>query len=820
MKIKKTLLFSVIIFSLFSSLFSINALGLDDINYTLEKDIIYTSTNPLANNSFNVRNITEYTELYNATYSFTNEINGTSGVNITFINIDNSNINTGSRIIPLLDGHKKVLELFDNNVSGFFDLITEFNLTQNFGTIDWWWRTDNTNFLNQMMFRQNTTRGPRLLINDGFIKYIDGGTNNIVSVINNKWYHLRLDFECSVSGYEGLASDTFFITINGIKYGSFPFDNPLVEIDNIWFISSTTDFDYSTFIDGIGYSWDNFYSIGNNLIPFISVNTTNKEINHYDFALREPDKTYPIGYGYHGAFIQNWEILGNEATITVDNSEVFASIPYLRDRAIRFEQTGVGGGGAIQKTNMELIDNFIDITLGFSVSVYDINGGYIQFAVYSEAPILVDLRIYKTVGIINLAYYDGSYNDLYSGLNLNDIYFIDLLVNLEIDRGFIQLYENDTIVIDHNFPLVNNNELKVDNVDFGTHGNVGNHLIVDVDDIGIYKSGRSYIEFNSTFMYFNFIFGKTWLFKQQSLFSMIGNGTLSLYGRCASGDVDYYPSVFPFPGATMYFLEDFISHDNSLYFYNLHTFEQTPHFQFARLIIYSRDTFSINFLNIEGSKLTEGLNEYPLNFSYSNININNSYFYTDSLNRLQFNHHSDDFAETEFIQARFNINDTTSTGARISYQTLINNNAIGSFRINYTTTSDFLLFPTVEATTSILLTQGKIIRDFIIIITDLGSNTTTGLTSGFIDNIKLLYLENIQITIITLSLIGMLVPLIIILSPTLTLADLYGEGFIIPIFLLMSLILTIGEIIPIWLFFIIAISSSLFLIKRREVKEG
>ena len=1003
MKIKKTLLFSIIIFSLISSLFSVSVLGIADINYTFEKDILYTSTNPEPDNFFNVRNITEYTEIYNATYSFTNEIVGTTGIDIDFIDVDNNDANTNTKIIDEKDGHNKILEAYDNNNSGRFEFSNLF-IPQVSGSIEFWFQMTNISLkTTYIRLRESSTFSVAVSIfnSDGKLYYYNGSSQVIQDILVDTWYHVRIDFNC--------ITDTNDIYINGIKIiesGAF-----WINVDSItefYVLSDNTHLDYYTYFDAIGYSFevienfdfendiignepllwninphggssiatverfqesnvlkvldndivnnihvvsdltqsidqsieyyiavndisltdwyymrfvesgsgrvllridnndldyhngavwssvkddfiiintwfkitinlhdsvntfdifiddilegsnlgfitnsivsvnqlsfesgatetsitylDNFninstnfihynYSIGQNIIPFIYVDTTNKEINHYDFALREPDLTYPIGYGSHGLFIQNWEILGNEATISVDNSEVFGSIPYLRDRAIRFEQTGASGGGAIQKTNMELIDNFIDITLGFSVSVYDINGGYIKFAIYSEAPILVDLRIYKTGGNINLAYYDGSYNDLYSGLNLNDIYFIDLLVNLEIDRGFIQLYENDTIIIDDNFPLVNNNESKVDNIDFGTNGNVGNHIIVDVDDIGIYKSGRNYIEFNSTFMYFNFIFGKTWIFKQQSLFSMIANGTLSIYGRGSSGDIDYFPSLVPFPGATMYFLNDFTSHDNSLFFYNLYDFNQTPHFQFARLIIYSRDNFSINYLNIEGSKLTEGLNEYILEFDYSNVNINNSYFYTDTSNRLQFTHFTDNTNTSEFIQARFNINDTTSTEARISFRSLINNNAKGFFRINYTTTSDFIPFPIVQSTTSTFLTQGKNIRDLIIIISDLDDNSVSGLTSGFIDNVKILFLENIQITVITLSLIGMIIPLIIILTPTVALRDLYGKSFVIPIFLLMSLILVISGIIPIWLFFIIALSSSLFLVKENVQRD-
>ncbi len=795
------------IFLIFN-IFIKNGYSQGSTNYTFEKDIVYSSTNPIYDDSFNIRNITEYTELYNATYSFTNEIDGLNNTNINFI--DSKSGNGLISIINNFNGHSKVLKIdFEASAStyGYNDF-----LDQDFGTIEFWISSSDSINTIALWFKHETDLIASLVINNDLVRIWSGAYDYNEAYSEPEWIHIRFDFESGGGGYKGLGADTFKIYINDVSHGAYTFNVNVDHIDNIELqVANNAEIGY---FDGIDYSWNPFYFLNKNLIPLISLNTTNKEINGYDFALDGIDNFYSIGYGSHLDLIQTWEITGNEATIFFDYTN---ENEWLRDRVIRFEQTGGAGGGFINKDDLNIIDNFINITLAFNLSVYNINGGYIQFETYSDSKLLVDLRIYKTGGNINLAYHDGSYNDLYSGINLNDIYLINLLINLEIDKAFLQLQENDITIINDNFPLENDNELNVDSIDFGTVGNAGNHLVIDVDYIGIYKSGRSYITPDATYMWLDFTFHKTWIYTNQNLFSMISNGTLSIYGMHSSGDIRYFPGLFP--GAILYTIDDFSSHDNSLYFYNIYNVSQSAQIQFAHLIIYSKDTFLIDYLNIEGTKLTEGLNEHSLVFNYSGVNINNSYFYTDTSNRLQFIHNSDD-TNLEYIQASFNINNISSNGRAISFLSTKNDIAFGNFRINFTDdTSNILNIPNILTTTRVILTQNKTINKFIILISDNDDNSISGQTLGYIDNLLLYFSENIDVSIITVAIITMMIPLILIITPTFIISNRIGKGAILPMFTLMSLILVATDIIPIWLFFVIAYSISLFIfLKKNEVE--
>jgi hypothetical protein len=111
--------------------------------------------------------------------------------------------------------------------------------------------------------RENEVIGADIFFHDdGNIYEHDGSQSVFTTYDANTWTHMRLDFECGSGGYEGLSADTFYVYVNGVKFGPFDFMNPVLGIDQIWFDSGD---DYSTrYIDAIGYSWDPNYNIGDN----------------------------------------------------------------------------------------------------------------------------------------------------------------------------------------------------------------------------------------------------------------------------------------------------------------------------------------------------------------------------------------------------------------------------------------------------------------------------------------------------------------------------------------------------------------------------
>jgi hypothetical protein len=90
-----------------------------------------------------------------------------------------------------------------------------------------------------------------------------------------------------------------------------------------------------------------------------------------------------------------------------------------------------------------------------------------------------------------------------------------------------------------------------------------------------------------------------------------------------------------------------------------------------------------------------------------------------------------------------------------------------------------------------------------------------GTTTGLVTDIELLVTENIGITVITSSVVDIIVPLIMMIIPAMAISEIWGKWLLVPIFLLMGLLALISSLIPSWLFFIVAISCTLFILKGR-----
>ena len=80
--------------------------------------------------NFEARKI--HKQMYPATHNFKNEPDGTSGMDIDFIDIDNSSGSSTVQIIANLDGHRKVLEMHDDG-GRIFSIHQNLNIA--FGTI-------------------------------------------------------------------------------------------------------------------------------------------------------------------------------------------------------------------------------------------------------------------------------------------------------------------------------------------------------------------------------------------------------------------------------------------------------------------------------------------------------------------------------------------------------------------------------------------------------------------------------------------------------------------------------------------------------------
>ena len=127
MKTKKLslLLISILLFTFVIGFFSIEGVaGVNDLNFTFQNDNLFNITNTVYDDSFNVRNQTEYSGHYPATYSFENEI-GFVDTEISCFNlVSGSEPFKNATVISYNDGHSAVVRLlasgYDGGVAGWF----------------------------------------------------------------------------------------------------------------------------------------------------------------------------------------------------------------------------------------------------------------------------------------------------------------------------------------------------------------------------------------------------------------------------------------------------------------------------------------------------------------------------------------------------------------------------------------------------------------------------------------------------------------------------------------------------------------------------
>lgn len=208
--------------------------------------------------------------LYNASYSFTNDIVGNEPIGFT-----SSNTGTAtSNIIEIKGSHSNVLELFDG--SGQAKISKDFleNSSTN-GTIEFWWYFDDATHDVRFYLMEGASNVLTLRSVNDDIEYHNGAWNSLgVSLIDDTWYHFRIDIELGNGLYENLAADKANIYINGILEASSISTFSVDYIDEILLL--TVSASSYTYYDSFGFSWFDNYTIGNNLYDQITSENNGK----------------------------------------------------------------------------------------------------------------------------------------------------------------------------------------------------------------------------------------------------------------------------------------------------------------------------------------------------------------------------------------------------------------------------------------------------------------------------------------------------------------------------------------------------------------
>ncbi|KKL52818.1 hypothetical protein LCGC14_2281670, partial [marine sediment metagenome] len=169
-------------------------------------------------------------------------------------------------VISDLDGHNKVVEMNDISAGGLVSMYNLFS-TKTSGTAEFWIRSNDVSEPSYLSFRSGASYiTTYLVLSSEKFRYYTGVWNDIADASDNTWYHIRVDFECDTGGYQGLSADTFYIYIDGVRYGPYPFYDNVDNVDRLVYNTGTSPANYIFYIDAIGYSWDiPQYQIGDNL---------------------------------------------------------------------------------------------------------------------------------------------------------------------------------------------------------------------------------------------------------------------------------------------------------------------------------------------------------------------------------------------------------------------------------------------------------------------------------------------------------------------------------------------------------------------------
>jgi len=125
-------------------LLSSNVNAISNVNYTFIDNVLYESDDIEFDDSFNLQNESIATELYEATYSFTDDEIGTNPNGWT-VNESYGTI----KVINSLDKHNKVVEIYDNSNEGY-NVMNDTSMVQSSGTIELWMRTSDSEKTNNL----------------------------------------------------------------------------------------------------------------------------------------------------------------------------------------------------------------------------------------------------------------------------------------------------------------------------------------------------------------------------------------------------------------------------------------------------------------------------------------------------------------------------------------------------------------------------------------------------------------------------------------------------------------------------------------------
>lgn len=156
---------------------------------------------------------------------------------------------------------------------------------RNFGTIEFYLRTNDASDRTVISFKGDDSIAHIyfFILNDEW-NYLDWDLRKIQQInltsnykpSDNEWHHVKIDFECTAGGYIGLSQETWKLTVDNYSSNPIPIFRSQVSpppclIKEINLFCDADQPDVVSFFDAFGYSWDNFYTVGDNLNEGLSL---------------------------------------------------------------------------------------------------------------------------------------------------------------------------------------------------------------------------------------------------------------------------------------------------------------------------------------------------------------------------------------------------------------------------------------------------------------------------------------------------------------------------------------------------------------------
>lgn len=546
------------------------------------------------------------------------------------------------------------------------------------------------------------------------------------------------------------------------------------------------------------------------------------EVDKWEFALEEPDVLNPIGADDPNGW-SDWE---TSDTVNIQSDSTNDRVIYMYSASEDFgiERTNFNG------INFRQNDDNINVSINFRYTLTP-TSTEVKTNLYirsSDNTLIAQVRWYYRsfpTYIYKLEYFNGaSYIELQDNIHWAiGTSFIEYNIGINYTSELVDLrFNNATDNFNYQFSTIASGKDGMKAIEFKNTDGDGDTFPyiscgIRVDSIGLYSNGYSQTDEHA---WKSIQLPTNWNIEHHNLFTTKFSGW---------GMLNYTDGIYEVGSTT---LEDMREYQ---WYYNVeeriniyHTYVgvlSDPYLilyqvnQFFDYVWWFAQTFDVSELSIDGVSLVEPTRTSFLVYSYSigHTDPEDNYFYVgDNTNDLYFTLTCQD-SSVEYIQADFDIANKLSNDFALKFEVDITAGihdlyGAGAFYLNFDgATSWGYTFNGIDKFNQII-PQGKTVLTMTILITDNDEDWQSGTTiTGYITNFQFLYFANIGTSLLISDMLTMLVPLIVLIAPTLGFYKKFGKRVVAPVLMLMSIVCVATDLIPYWVFFVMLFSFIIFM---------